>query len=169
MTDVWMSSDRVYQAFLFGRMPFLLQVASSITLSLIKNYLFYQCHVVHLQIPETVAGDVEQLSVSLRLFNLSQCSVVRVPSFMKDKKKKIPGRKALPSSSLWIPYSGLSRLAHLICSAMVPCSNLHPTPDMAGWKNHCPLLCFSCCSWKPAPLQLSSTSMQRDLTSPPGR
>lgn len=53
----------------------------------------------------------------------------------KKKKKKIPGRKALPSSSLWIPYSGLSRLAHMICSAMVPCSNLHPTPDMAGWKN----------------------------------
>lgn len=40
MTDGKIRSNRVYQAFLFGGMHFLIQVASSTTLSLIMNYLF---------------------------------------------------------------------------------------------------------------------------------
>jgi len=45
-------------SFLFGRMHFLLQVASSISLSLIKNCLFYQHHGVYICLLETVAVDI---------------------------------------------------------------------------------------------------------------
>lgn len=87
VTDGRIRPNRVYQAFLFAGMNFLMQMASSTTLSLIMDYLLFQCCIACFWFLKTVVRDVLQLWMPSWLSILSQCFDVRVLNFVHEGKK----------------------------------------------------------------------------------